>query len=63
MGYENGLRNQVTHILRRNNINRKYTVIYYHSMATSLTPFVFIRDMFKKLPIQYYALLDKIYVV
>lgn len=32
-------------------------------MSTNLTPFVFIRDTFKKLPIQYYALLDKIYVV
>lgn len=30
---------------------------------SSLAPFVLIRDSFKKLPIQYYALLDKIYVV
>lgn len=32
-------------------------------MSASVTPFVFIRDIYKKLPIQYYALLDKIYVV
>lgn len=63
MGHENGLRNQVTLFLFRSNIHRKYTVLYYHSMASSLTPFVFIRDMFKKLPIQYYALLDKMYVI
>lgn len=44
-------------------MNRKYTLIYYHSMATNLSPFVFIRDMFKKLPIPYYALLEKMYVV
>jgi hypothetical protein len=32
-------------------------------MSTTLTPFIFVRDTYKKLPIQYYALLDKIYVV
>lgn len=32
-------------------------------MSANLTPFIFIRDSYKKLPIQYYALLDKIYVV
>jgi hypothetical protein len=47
----------------RNNITKRYSVIYYHGMSNNLTPFVFIRDTFKKLPIQYYALLDKIYVV
>lgn len=38
-------------------------MVYYHSMSASLAPFIFIRDSFKKLPIQYYALLEKIYVV
>jgi hypothetical protein len=32
-------------------------------MSNSSDPFIFIRDSYKKLPILYYALLDKIYVV
>jgi hypothetical protein len=32
-------------------------------MSNSSEPFTFIRDSYKKLPILYYALLDKIYVV
>jgi hypothetical protein len=50
---------------RRNAIDVKYSVIYFHNPATStsITPFLFLRDSYKKLPIQYYALLDKIYAV
>lgn len=47
----------------RKNKQIKYTVIYYHSMTNSSDSFNFIRDSYKKLPILYYVLLDKIYVV
>lgn len=49
--------------LLRKNLKLRYTIVYFHSMSNSISPFLFIKDTFKKLPIQYYALVDKIYVV
>lgn len=49
--------------LIRKNLKMRYTIVYFHSMSNKITTFLFIKDIFKKLPIQYYALVDKIYVV
>lgn len=49
--------------LMRKNLKMRFTVVYFHSMSNSISTFLFIKDCFKKLPIQYYAMLDKIYVV
>lgn len=49
--------------LIRKSLKMRFTIIYFHSMSNTIDTFLFIRDSFKKLPIQYYALLDKIYVV
>ena len=38
-------------------------MIYYSGLTESNDPFIFLRNAYKKLPIQYYALLDKFYAV
>lgn len=50
-------------VLIRENLKRKYTIIYYNGLTESNEPFAFLRNIYRKLPIQYYALLDKFYVV
>ena len=49
--------------LIRKNLRMRFAIVYFHSMSNTLNTFLFLKDIFKKLPIQYYALLDKIYVV
>lgn len=44
-------------------MGQKYTVIYYHTMCESNLPYHFLFNIYKKLPIYYYAMLDKIYTV
>lgn len=44
-------------------MGRTYTIIYYHSLCESNYPYNFLIGIYKKLPIYYYAMLDKIYTV
>jgi len=44
-------------------VGKKYTIIYYHCLCDSNYPYHFLVGIFKKLPIYYYAMLDKIYTV
>jgi len=45
------------------NIGKKYCIIYYHTLCESNYPYDFLVTIFKKLPIYYYAMLDKLYTV
>ena len=47
----------------RDYLGKKYTIIYYHSLCDSSVPYDFLTLAFKKLPIYYYAMLDKIYTI
>ena len=44
-------------------MGKKYTIIYYHTLCESNYPYNFLVGIFKKLPIYYYAMLDRIYTV
>jgi hypothetical protein len=47
----------------RLNVGKKYSIVYHHSLCESNYPYNFLVGIFKKLPIPYYAMLDKIYTV
>ena len=47
----------------RQNFGKKYNIIYYHTLCESNIPYCFLATIFKKLPIYYYAMLDKIWAV
>ena len=47
----------------RDYLGKKYTIIYYHSLCESSLPYNFLVLMFKKLPMYYYAMLDKLYTI
>lgn len=47
----------------RLNIGKKYCIVYYHTLCEENYPYHFLVGIFKKLPIYYYAMLDKIYAV
>jgi hypothetical protein len=49
--------------LFRLNVGRRYCIIYHHALCDSSYPYNFLVAIFKKLPIYYYAMLDKIYTV
>lgn len=42
---------------------KKYVIIYYHCLSDSLYPYTFLKSIYKKLPLFYHAMLEKIYVV
>ena len=47
----------------RDYIGKKYTIVYYHCLCESSMPYNFLAVVFKKLPMYYYAMLDKIYTI
>lgn len=61
---QNARRNpQVCLTAFRLNVGKKYTIIYHHSLCDSSYPYNFLVGIFKKLPVYYYAMLDKICTV
>jgi hypothetical protein len=44
-------------------MGKKYTIVYFHTLCDSSYPYTFLTTIFKKLPIYYYAMLDKLYTV
>lgn len=38
-------------------------MVYYHTLCESNLPYNFLCNLYKKLPIYYYAMLDRIYTV
>jgi hypothetical protein len=44
-------------------VGKKYAIIYFHTLCDSNYPYNFLVTIFKKLPIYYYAMLDKLYTV
>ena len=45
------------------NVGKRYSIIYHHALCDSSYPYNFLVAIFKKLPIYYYAMLDRIYTV
>jgi hypothetical protein len=44
-------------------VGKRYCIVYHHALCDTSYPYNFLVAIFKKLPIYYYAMLDKIYTV
>lgn len=44
-------------------MGKRYSIVYHHSLCDSNYPYNFLVGIFKKLPLYYYAMLDRIYTV
>lgn len=44
-------------------MGKKYVIVYYHCLAESNYPYNFLKGIFKKLPLPYYAMLDRLAII